>query len=253
MTQKQTPSERQLARLAYEAMKHASEGMTEAEGMLTRERWHWAFSTATLAIEEIGKAALCLAALGMPEDVRALMPFGAAFTDHKTKIAGARLILTIFGSNSPPPAFETITENIEASARATHQMRLHGMYVNYDDNGDLRLPSEVGEEAARGIVGELSAMLEMIPPSFRLGPLDDEELADFFRVFLAEVLGAEELFLATNSEMVSFMQNEFLEIFGVKQSLADIEANPESFIERMTRAVEVVRTQSEPGQIPSTG
>src|SRR6185369_3007249 len=120
---KQVPGERELARLAHAAIHQAGEGLEEAEGMLARGRWPLAFSVATLAFEEVGKAIICMMALSMPEDVRAEMPFGEMFTSHTAKITTARFVLTVLGENAPPP-LARIFATLDASVRANHETKL---------------------------------------------------------------------------------------------------------------------------------
>ena len=182
---KPVPGEMRLAELAIAAARNARRQHHEAAELLALRRWPTAFVVAALGLEEVGKAYLCGSALNLPAEVRSQDPesFWGIFYSHTKKAAFARLPFTVFLS-APAPDLDALWNELTAAAGRVHDTKLHGLYVDVDDDGDLLEPPAVVAEAdAREMVDQFGRVLdELLAAGLSFEDVDDPaEFAAFIR------------------------------------------------------------------------
>ncbi|MEV6534898.1 AbiV family abortive infection protein [Streptomyces sp. NPDC051639] len=158
--------ERTIVDLAGAAFKNARSLHTSAQAVLDAHQWPAAFSFAALALEEVGKAALCMTTLAMPPAVREEFrpDFEKAFTQHQTKAEFAHLTLAMV-ADKVPASFEQLLNDVVASARRTNAVKFRGLYVDYTITGALLEPEDVSESDARWMVSTVAAALAAAGPA----------------------------------------------------------------------------------------
>ncbi|MEC4015720.1 AbiV family abortive infection protein [Streptomyces sp. H27-D2] len=135
--------------------------LTSARAVLDGHQWPTSFSIGALALEEIGKGALCMTLLIMsPADREEFRPaFDKAFTNHQTKAEFAHLVLAM-AAEKVPASLEQLAEEAIASARQTNAVKFRGLYVDYTDAGALLKPDDsIDEAAARQMIAVVTAAL----------------------------------------------------------------------------------------------
>ncbi|MCX4564690.1 AbiV family abortive infection protein [Streptomyces phaeochromogenes] len=152
--------ERTVVDIAAAAFKNARSHLTSAQAVLDAQQWPKAFSFAALGLEEVGKAALCMMMLAMPPAVREEFrsDFAKAFTSHEAKTEAAHLVLGMV-ADAVPASLQQLQDDVVASARRTHAVKLSGLYVDYTDTGTLLLPDTISEIDARLMVTTLTTAL----------------------------------------------------------------------------------------------
>ncbi|WP_164904798.1 AbiV family abortive infection protein [Streptomyces cyaneus] len=158
--------ERTVVDLAAAAFKNARALHTSAQAVLDAHQWPASFSFAALALEEVGKAALCMMTLSMPPAVREEFrpDFEKAFTHHQTKAEFAHLVMAMAGDDVPA-SIEQLVDDVVAAARRTNAVKFRGLYVDYTDTGALLQPQDVGESDARWMVAAVTAALAEACPA----------------------------------------------------------------------------------------
>ncbi|MGW2292042.1 AbiV family abortive infection protein [Streptomyces phaeochromogenes] len=154
--------ERTVVDLAAAAFKNARSMQTSAQALLDVQQWPSAFAFAALALEEIGKAALCTTMLAMPPVGReAFRPdFERACSHHQTKAELAHLILGMV-ADTVPASLQQLLDDVAAEARRTNTVKFRGLYTDYTDTGALLLPDDtVSESDARWMVITLTTALD---------------------------------------------------------------------------------------------
>ncbi|WP_329453694.1 AbiV family abortive infection protein (plasmid) [Streptomyces sp. NBC_01724] len=157
--------ERIVVGLAAAAFKNARDMLTSAQAVLDAQIWPTAFSMAALALEEVGKAVLCMTMLGKSPEARdEFRPqVHKAFTDHKTKAACAHLVLAVVAEEAPATLEQMLDEVIQ-SAHETNAVKFRGLYVDYTDTGALLMP-DVDEARARWMVSTVTTALAESRPA----------------------------------------------------------------------------------------
>ncbi|QDN54145.1 AbiV family abortive infection protein [Streptomyces sp. S1D4-20] len=152
--------ERTVVDLAGAAFKNARSLRTSAQAVLDAHQWPAAFSFAALALEEVGKAALCMMTISMPPAVREEFrpDFERAFTHHQVKAEFAHLTLAMV-DDKVPVSFEQLLDDVVASAHQTNAVKFRGLYVDYTNAGALLEPEDVGESEARWMVATVTTAL----------------------------------------------------------------------------------------------
>ncbi|MEV5957503.1 AbiV family abortive infection protein [Streptomyces sp. NPDC051987] len=152
--------ERTVLDLAAAAFKNARALHTSAQAVLDAYQWPAAFSFAALALEEVGKAALCMMTLSMPPTVREefRLDFEKAFTHHQIKAEFAHLVMAMTGDDVPA-SIEQLLNDVVAAARRTNAVKFRGLYVDYTDTGTLLQPEDVSESEARWMVATVTTAL----------------------------------------------------------------------------------------------
>ncbi len=141
---------------------------------------HWpvAHALATLALEEIGKAFLCVFAAATPESFRA--DFWNAFVSHTTKIQVAHVALApLFAAGTASQSVVQAIEEFGLTAKAGQSAKLRGLYVDYA-NGTVLNPADVTERDARSVATHVRAAFDALTPV-----IDDDRLNPDFTAFLA--------------------------------------------------------------------
>ncbi|MFD3700225.1 AbiV family abortive infection protein [Streptomyces sp. NPDC058646] len=158
--------ERVVVDLAAAAFKNARALLTGAQAVLNEQQWPAAFSIAALALEEVGKAVLCMTMLGMPPAAREeFRPgFNKAFIDHQTKATCTHLVLAVV-ADEVPATLERLLEDVIASARQTNAVKFRGLYVDYTDTGALLKPDDVTEPKAMWMVSTVTTALTESGPA----------------------------------------------------------------------------------------
>ncbi|MER6162708.1 AbiV family abortive infection protein [Streptomyces sp. NPDC001868] len=172
---------RTVVDIAAASFTNARALLTSAQAVLDTHQWPTAFSIAALALEEVGKAAMCMMMLSMPPAVREQFrpQFEKAFIDHRTKAEFAHLILGMVSEETPASLDQLMTDAI-ASARKSNAVKFRGLYVDYTDTGVLLTPASVGEREARWMVATVTtALAESVDTEAAVA--DPDVLLDFFR------------------------------------------------------------------------
>lgn len=166
------PNSHELAALAHAAFASSQRLLANAELLLDNGNWPTAHALATLALEEVGKAFLCIFASTNPEPFRA--EFWTAFKSHAVKIQMAYVLLAPLAATDEMrarPFFQAIEEFGQA-AKADHTRKMRGLYVDYDD-GTILDPSDITEPDARSMVTRARDALDLTPSTID-GRLDPE-------------------------------------------------------------------------------
>jgi AbiV family abortive infection protein len=151
---------RTVVDIASASFTNARALLTSAQAVLDGHQWPTSFSIGALALEEIGKAALCMMLLGMPPAEREEFrpDFEKAFTNHQMKATFAHLVLAM-SAEKVPASFEQLAADAIASARQTNAVKFRGLYVDYTDAGALLKPDDIDEAAARLMIATVTTAL----------------------------------------------------------------------------------------------
>ncbi|WP_179202324.1 AbiV family abortive infection protein [Streptomyces caniscabiei] len=155
--------------------------LTSAQAVLDTQQWPPAFSMAALALEEVGKAAMCMMMLAMPPPEREQFrpDFEKAFIDHRTKAEFAHFILGV-SADGVSASLDQMMANAIAAARRSNAVKFRGLYVDYTTTGDLLTPDAVGEKEARWMVATVATVLaESVDTEAAVA--DPDALLGFFR------------------------------------------------------------------------
>ncbi|KUN25465.1 hypothetical protein AQJ23_16415 [Streptomyces antibioticus] len=152
--------ERTVLNIAAASLKNARGLLTSAQAVLDVGQWPRSFSFAALALEEVGKASLCMVMLCLPPAVREEFRSGfeKAFTSHQAKAEFAHLILGMV-DEKVPASVEQFLDDAVTATRRTNVVKFRGLYVNYTDTGDLLQLDTVGESDPRLMVTMVTAAL----------------------------------------------------------------------------------------------
>jgi AbiV family abortive infection protein len=157
------PPRDDLIALIQISMRNAGALLDDACLLLDAHRAPRAHALATLALEEIGKASLCmLALLPLPEPFygfRSKGDFWAAWRDHADKLGWALGFLGLI-VREPVGAVTEAIERIGTAACDGHLRKLRGFYVDYSD-GKILSPAQVSVAEAQQIVDDAHALLEV--------------------------------------------------------------------------------------------
>jgi len=165
MAKVDVPGVEQLIELRTAAVLHARQQLAAAHLLVSGEHWAVAYSTAALALEEVGKAQLYATALAMPTQVRA--QFAATFarlrSDHAGKAGLALFVHRMFMAGEAADSVPAFIERIERDARSTNAQKFRSLYVDLDGQGTVVRPDQVTETEARDIVSLLASVLDRLP------------------------------------------------------------------------------------------
>jgi AbiV family abortive infection protein len=149
---------RVLAQGSVAAARNASGLVEDAELLAVAGSLARAYSLAGLAVEEVGKAGNLAALAVMPQKLRAQAPVGRMLEWHQMKLVMGQLIAAVpFGGLGLAARFVTmpldvvaeVLDQAQASAQDADQLKQRGLYVDVDQSGQVREPSEVTEAAVR--------------------------------------------------------------------------------------------------------
>lgn len=162
------PDSVQPLHLAREAVRNAAEKLKDAEALFARARWSSAYALAVLALEEVGKAMLCVSAFSNPAAAGQLT---SDLRKHQVKLeAAVGLVLAINGTEDESAM--GILEQAVAQVPHIHELRMHSLYVDSPDFGVYRTPADVTETDAKRLVGYLSSAVDA------LGSFTSDEAVD---------------------------------------------------------------------------
>ena len=178
-TSQPLPSSQDLEGLARAAFVNSRQQLASAELLLERAHWPVAHALATLALEEVGKAFLCIFSSASPEIFRDF--FWKVFVSHTIKLQIAHFALAPMAagtSEQPAPDVAQAIMGFGQLARDNHSMKMRGLYVDYTDEAVLD-PAEVTEQDAQSMVTLARAALDHLAPA-----TTDEGLDPEFRAIL---------------------------------------------------------------------
>ena len=141
----QVPHWQVLVQLALAAEANARELINDAEVLLEAACWPRAYALAVLAHEEFGKGLMAMALVSACPNVRTPTRLRELTGGHMRKLMSAYEHEAMAGS------YEQMAERLRSQelARGANERKQRGLYVDFVDDGSLRLPSEVGEDEAR--------------------------------------------------------------------------------------------------------
>jgi|SRR5579884_740373 AbiV family abortive infection protein len=123
-----------------------------------------AYSLATLAFEEIGKAQMCILAMRRDPRSDTLPSFGPsgegfwqAWGSHGPKIAFAQAFLTYAVRATESPGAGVAARLVDR-ARGENAQKMRGFYVDFDADG-VHTPDEITEDQARQQIADVDAVL----------------------------------------------------------------------------------------------
>ena len=154
----------ELVTLLQACLGNAGDLLADARILLVARSAPRAHTLATLALEEIGKAYVCLLAVvpvPMPEPFfgpRGQSDFWAAWNSHTDKLSWARAFMELLIAPAGP-ATEVVSRLGELT-RADHVRKMRGLYVDYA-GGAVQLPSEVTAAEAEELVSDVQAVLDV--------------------------------------------------------------------------------------------
>lgn len=181
------PDDQQLLDLMRAAVDTALQQHKDALYLLDGGRWPTAYAVAHLALEECGKAVVCLTAFGMPPQVRAeFAPVYAAWLNrHQDKAGAAYFIRGVFGP-LPLQSTDLLSEVVQAAA-VSNGLKFRGLYSDIVDGRVLRPADQVTEADARemtDLLGQTLAALEPFNPELAgESVLTDADMMAFKEMF----------------------------------------------------------------------
>jgi len=140
-----------LVQLALAAEENARELINDAEVLLAAARWPRAYALAVLAHEEFGKGLMAMALAAAHPNLRQPARLRELTGGHIRKLTSTYEHEAQVG---PPERWAEVWRSQEL-ARSANERKQRGLYVDFADDGSLRLPSDVGEEEARAQVASV--------------------------------------------------------------------------------------------------
>jgi AbiV family abortive infection protein len=154
-----------LLKLVQAALSNARDLLTDARRLADAGSFPRAHALATLAFEEQGKSQLCTLVLALRSTVE-IDPavFWEDFKDHKMKLGRVLSFDGLFLNELPGSVAEYLKEHA-SEPYDTHQRKLRGMYVDYQD-GALLLPSDITEQETRELIDRVASSLSITALAF---------------------------------------------------------------------------------------
>lgn len=158
---------------------NARDLIEDAEILLEKERWPRAYALAVLAYEEFGKGLMALALAAAHPSLMTPARLRELKSGHIRKLMSAYEHEAMVGA---PELWVTVPQSRENS-RDANLLKQRGFYIDFRDDGSLRVPSEIGEDDARTLVTRvhkiirtpgLRSMPFWLPPTV-YGQADDQE------------------------------------------------------------------------------
>ncbi len=149
-------SRAELVSFAVAVVANADDTVADAELLLEHARWPRAHALAVLASEEFGKAAGVMLLSMVPAGLRFKAQPGLLLGRHETKMLGALMMrLLEFGQPGrigrvlAMADLAAMLDDTKAQASGANEAKKNGLYADMDEDGRLRLPSDVTENDAR--------------------------------------------------------------------------------------------------------
>jgi AbiV family abortive infection protein len=160
------PPRDDLGRLAQASLRNAQDLLADARLLAGAGRFPTAHAVATLALEEAGKASLCILALLPAASVLDAEGFWHAWRDHASKLLWAASVLGVLIDEPDGPLSEVLARLTDES-RAAHLRKLRGFYVDYSSrDAAVLLPSAIGADEAEAVMSDVQAALEFMMPAW---------------------------------------------------------------------------------------
>jgi AbiV family abortive infection protein len=160
---KPLPSPEEALDLLQASLRNARDLVEAARALVDVGHAPRAYSLATLAFEEIGKAHMCISAMRRDPQSSVLPSFGPsgesfwqAWVGHGPKLAFAEAFLTyaVRGTGSPG---DGIADRLIEHARAENRRKMRGFYVDFD--AGVLTPDAITLEEARQQIDDVSTVL----------------------------------------------------------------------------------------------
>lgn len=173
-TSQPLPSSQDLEALAHAAFVNSRQQLATAELLLEHGHWPVAHALSTLALEEVGKAFLCIFTSTSPEIFRDF--FWKVFVSHTIKLQIAHAALAPMAAGTAAQPSSDPVQAILAfgqMAKNNHSTKMRGLYVDYTD-GVILDPADVTEQDAQTMVAHARAALDHLASATTDKGLDPE-------------------------------------------------------------------------------
>ena len=173
-TSQPLPSSQDLEALAHAAIVNSRQQLATAELLLENGHWPVAHALSTLALEEVGKAFLCIFTSTSPEIFRDF--FWKVFVSHTIKLQLAHAALAPMAAGTAAQPSSDPVQAIMAfgqMAKNNHSTKMRGLYVDYTD-GAILDPADVTEQDAQTMVAHARAALDHLASATTDKGLDPE-------------------------------------------------------------------------------
>jgi len=161
---RQVPQWQVLVQLALAAEANARELISDAEVLLAAGRWPKAYALAVLAHEEFGKALMAMPLVTAHPSARQPARLRELTGGHTRKLTSTYQHEAMVGG---PERHAELLQSPELACSA-NERKQRGFYVDFADDGSLRLPSEIGEDEARAQVASVQGTV--CSPGLRSAP-----------------------------------------------------------------------------------
>jgi AbiV family abortive infection protein len=142
---RQVPHWQVLVELAIAAEANARELISDAEVLLAAGRWPRAYALAVLAHEEFGKGLMAMVLVAAHPAARQPARLRELTGDHRRKLTSTYEHEAMVGGSG----WQAELRRSPELARSANERKQRGFYVDFADDGSLRMPSEIGEDEAR--------------------------------------------------------------------------------------------------------
>jgi len=160
------PPRDDLGKLVQASLRNAQDLLADARLLASAGRFPTAHAVATLALEEAGKASLCILVLLPSIGVLDSEGFWRSWRDHAAKLMWAASVLSVLIDEPDGPLAQMLAR-LTDEARAAHLRKLRGFYVDYSsEDAAVLLPSEIGAEEARAVMSDVQAALGFMMPAW---------------------------------------------------------------------------------------
>jgi AbiV family abortive infection protein len=156
MTQ-QIPPLPDLARITQAALFNARDLLADARTLTKAGSWPRAHALAVLALEETGKAGICIQSMP-PFGQRTAREFWKAFNSHESKLEVARGVLELLVRESARPVIE-MYERLTVVSKSDHVRKMSGLFADYN-NGRVATPAEITPTEAETMISDTQLALD---------------------------------------------------------------------------------------------
>lgn len=146
-----------LARITQAALFNARDLIADARALANAGSWPRAHALAVLALEETGKAGICVQSMP-PFGQRTAREFWKAFNSHESKLEVARGVLEFLIRDSTRPVIE-MYERLTVVSKTDHVRKMGGLYVDYN-NGRITTPAEITPTEAETMISDAQLTLD---------------------------------------------------------------------------------------------